>query len=83
MKILPLDYSKVEAIIKAPEPPQQLRSFLDLLNDYGIFIKNLTTLLHILNSFLQQNIKWSWFRDCKIAFKQAKRIGFIQSARSL
>ena len=67
--------SKVEAIVQAPEPQnvQQLRSFLGLLNYYGKFIKNLATLLHPLNKLVQQNVKWTWSMDCKIAFKRAKQ----------
>ena len=42
-------------------------------NYYGKFIKNLATLLHPLNKLLQQNVKWSWSMDCKIAFNQAKQ----------
>ncbi|KAL5489261.1 hypothetical protein EMCRGX_G018331 [Ephydatia muelleri] len=66
---------KVEAIVQAPEPQNvlQLRSFLGLLNYYGKFIKNLATLLHLLNKLLQQNVNWSWSMDCAIAFKQAKQ----------
>ena len=66
---------KVEAIVQAPDLQnvQQLRSFLGLLNYYGKFIKNLTTLLHPLNKLLQQNVKWSWSMNCNIAFNQAKQ----------
>ena len=52
--------SKVDAIINAPKPSnvQQLRSFLGLVNYYGKFIPNTSTLLHPLNSLLQADKKW-------------------------
>ena len=67
--------SKVEAIVKAPPPAnvQQLRSFLGLINYYGKFIPNLSTLLHPLNSLLQSNKKWCWSTECSKAFQNAKK----------
>ena len=66
--------SKVEAIVKAPKPVnvQQLRSFLGLINYYGKFIPNLSTLLHPLNALLQANKKWVWSSECAKAFQAAK-----------
>ena len=51
--------SKVEAILKAPDPEnlQQLRSFLGLLNYYGKFIPNLASIVHPLNQLLQKDAK--------------------------
>ena len=62
--------SKVEAIVKAPPPANvhQLRSFLGLINYYGKFIPNLSTLLHPLNSLLQSNKNGV----CSKAFQNAK-----------
>ena len=53
--------SKVEAILKAPDPRnlQQLRSFLGLLNYYGKFIPNLASIVHPLNHLLQKDAKWA------------------------
>ena len=66
--------SKVEAIMKAPVPVniQQLRSFLGLINYYGKFIPNLSTLLHPLNALLQASKKWVWPPECTKAFQAAK-----------
>ena len=52
--------SKIDAIVKAPEPTnvQELRSFLGLLNYYGKFIRNLSSILHPLNRLLQVQQKW-------------------------
>ena len=43
--------TKLKAIIEAPKPKnlQELRSLLGLLNYYGCFMLNLSSLLHILN----------------------------------
>ena len=55
--------SKVDAIISAPKPSngQQFMSFLDLVNYYGKFITNISTLLHPIN-FLADK-KWEWSPD--------------------
>ena len=65
---------KIEAIVSAPEPRdlQELRSFLGLLNYYGKFLPNLSTLVHPLNSLLQPSKKWKWSTECAQAFRQAK-----------
>ena len=67
--------SKVEAILKAPDPEnlQQLRSFLGLLNYYEKFIPNLASIVHPLNQLLQKDAKWSWTPDCAQAFTAAKQ----------
>ena len=51
--------TKVEAIIKAPVPGniQKLRSFPGLINYYGKFIPNLSTMLQLLNALLQAGTK--------------------------
>ena len=66
--------SKVEAIVNAPQPTniQELRSFLGLINYYGKFIRNLSSILHPLNCLLQANQKWEWTKECEHTFKQAK-----------
>ena len=67
--------SKVEAILRAPDPEnlQQLRSFLGLLNYYGKFIPNLANIVHPLNQLLQKDAKWTWTPDCVQAFTAAKQ----------
>ena len=46
---------KLDAILQAPAPTNltELRSFLGLVNYYGKFISNLSTILHPLNSLLK------------------------------
>ena len=65
---------KVKAIREAPHPTnvQELRSYLGLLNFYGNFIPNLSTLLSPLHELLHQKTKWSWSTECEEAFKKSK-----------
>ncbi|KAL4009353.1 hypothetical protein ACER0C_003205 [Sarotherodon galilaeus] len=67
---------KVEGVLKAPEPKNvsQLRSFLGLVNYYHKFLPNLSTVLHPLNSLLQQNVTWKWTKNCEEAFNGAKQL---------
>ena len=62
---------KLKAITKAPPPKNvtELRSFLGLINYYGRFIQNLSSLLHPLNNLLCQ---WKWSQECAEVFHLAK-----------
>ena len=73
-KWLHADEDKLEAIVKVPKPHnvQQLRAFLGLLNYYGKFLRNLSTVLHPLNRLLCQHVKWEWTVACQEAFDKAK-----------
>ena len=66
--------SKVEAVKMAPTPRnvQELRSFLGLVHYYGKFMPNLATLLHPLNTLLQDGQSWDWTLECEKAFRAAK-----------
>ena len=65
---------KIEAVVNAPEPRniQELRSFLCLLNYYGKFLPNLSSVVHPLNSLLQKSKQWKWSKACAQAFQHAK-----------
>ena len=65
---------KLAAICRAPTPcnVSELRSLLGLINYYGKFIPNLSTILHLLNNLLQQNRRWNWSKECAQAFQRAK-----------
>ena len=71
--IHPLE-EKVQAIVDAPSPRNvsELRSFLGLLNFYGQFIPNLSTLLQPLHELLQNGVKWDWNDECESAFQKSK-----------
>ncbi|XP_054280194.1 uncharacterized protein K02A2.6-like [Macrosteles quadrilineatus] len=63
-------------IVKAPRPTDltQLRSYIGLLNYYGKFLPNLSTLLHPLYNLLNKGVKWSWSEECERAFQKSKEL---------
>jgi transposase InsO family protein len=65
---------KLKAITCAPEPRNvtELRSFLGLLNYYGRFISQLSSILHPLNALLRKDVPWRWTKECRAAFAKAK-----------
>ncbi|XP_049886533.1 uncharacterized protein K02A2.6-like [Pectinophora gossypiella] len=69
------DPSKLDAISNAPRPENvtQLKSFLGMLNYYGRFIPNLSTMLHPLHALLKKGVDWKWNVDCEKSFEEAKR----------
>ena len=74
---------KIDAVVKAPPPENvsELRSFLGLVNYYGKFVPNLSTVLHPLNYLLKADVKWKWTKECSEAFSRAKEE--LASARVL
>ncbi|CAG9137931.1 unnamed protein product [Plutella xylostella] len=69
------DPTKLEAISSAPRPEDvsQLKSFLGMLNYYGKFIPNLSSLLHPLHNLLRKEASWKWDSLCDKAFLEAKQ----------
>ena len=67
---------KVEALRQAPSPRNlaELRSCLGLINYYGRFLPNLSTLLQPLNNLLRKEQEWAWTDECEEAFQQAKKM---------
>ena len=65
---------KIVAIKGAPSPKNvaELRSYLGLLNYYGNFIPNLSTLLQPLHELLRKGVKWAWTEECEKAFVRSK-----------
>ena len=61
---------KIRAITQAPAPQDvtQLWAFLGLLNYYGKFLKNLSTILAPLHKLLQQKTHWVWGKEQQLAF---------------
>ena len=57
-----LTTEKVEAIGKAPSPTcvEEHNSYLGLLDYYGSFLPNLSTLLHPLHKLVRKEEKWEW-----------------------
>ena len=54
--------SQVDAIANAPTPTniQEVCSFLGLLNYYGKFVHNLSTMVQPLHALFQAGKSWSW-----------------------
>ena len=65
---------KVRALLEAPTPTnvQQLRSFLGAVNYYRKFVSNLSSVLAPLNKLLQKGVRWTWGKEQRIAFTEAK-----------
>ena len=65
---------KIAAIKGAPSPKNvaELRSYLGLLNYYGNFIPNLSTLLQPLHELLRKGVTWAWTEECEKAFVRSK-----------
>ena len=80
---LRLSGKKTQAIQNAPTPKttSELRSFLGLMNYYGKFISNLSTLMAPLHWLLQKHAKWDWGRAQENAFRKAK--GVISSSSQI
>lgn len=65
---------KMEAVQKLPRPSNvvELRAFLGLINCYGKFIENLSSIVKPLNTLLKKDTKFKWTNDCERAFMLAK-----------
>ena len=65
---------KIAAIVDAPHPTnvQELRAFLGLVQYYGRFIKQLSTITYPLNRLLGKGSPWNWDQACKKAFQNLK-----------
>ena len=65
---------KIAAIVEAPNPTcvQGLRAFLGLVNYYGKFIHQLSTLTYPLNRLLCKGAPWVWNKSYQRAFMQLK-----------
>ena len=74
---------KTRATSNAPAPQNvtQLRSFLGLLNYYGKFLPNLSSVLAPLYTLLQKGSSWKWEKEQKNAFFKAKQM--LTSAKVL
>lgn len=66
---------KTDAIQRASVPKNvtELRSFLALLNYYGKFIPNLSTLIQPMTVLLHKDVDWQWSDTCQKAFESAKQ----------
>ena len=67
---------KIRAILEAPAPNSvtQLRPFLGMVNYYGKFLPQLSSLLALLCSLLQKQAKWHWGTDQEQTFTKVKHL---------
>ncbi|XP_035806354.2 uncharacterized protein K02A2.6-like [Amphiprion ocellaris] len=67
---------KVRAIKEAPSPKNvaELRSFLGLVNYYGKFLPDLSTVLAPLYQLLHKDSSWQWRQTQQKAFQQVKEL---------
>ncbi|XP_062586311.1 uncharacterized protein K02A2.6-like [Saccostrea cucullata] len=67
---------KVKAVVEAkiPENVTELRAFLGLVNYYGKFMPNLSTVLRPLHKLLEKDRKWNWTNECQTAFRKVKEL---------
>ncbi|XP_033126304.1 uncharacterized protein K02A2.6-like [Anneissia japonica] len=67
---------KVEAIAQASSPTNitELRSYLGLLNYYGKFFPNVSTVINPLNALLRKQTPWCWDKGCEVAFQNSKKL---------
>jgi len=66
----------VRAIKEAPSPKNvaELRSFLGLVNYYGKFLPELSTVLAPLYQLLHKDCSWNWQQAQETAFQQVKEL---------
>ncbi|XP_058840747.1 uncharacterized protein K02A2.6-like [Topomyia yanbarensis] len=66
--------AKVEAINGMPIPKnkEEVRSFVGLINYYGRFFKNLSTVLYPLNNLLKKDVPFVWTKQCEESFRTVK-----------
>lgn len=65
---------KIEAIKQMPRPKNlsEIRAFTGMINYYGRFIPNLSTILRPLNALLRKDTPFIWSKEYEAAFCQAK-----------
>jgi len=67
--------SKVNAIqdMKMPSNKEEVRAFLGLINYYGRFVKNLSSITFPLNQLLQDDVEFDFNKSCEQAFVEIKK----------
>lgn len=67
---------KIDAINKMPRPTNitEVRAFIGMINYYGRFFKNLSTILYPLNQLLHKDAKFVWNKHCERCFQTLKEM---------
>lgn len=68
--------NKVKAVLNAPRPENltQLKSYLGLINYYGKFLPNLSTVIAPLYQLTKKDVPFEWSNDCDLAFLKSKEL---------
>lgn len=71
---LKTEIAKIDAVNKTPQPTNasEVKAFLGLVNYYGKFVRNLSSVLEPLYGLLKSNIKFVWSTECEKAFQSIK-----------
>ncbi|XP_062538906.1 uncharacterized protein K02A2.6-like [Armigeres subalbatus] len=66
---------KITAIqdMRQPKNKDEVRSFVGLINYYGRFFENLSTVLYPLNNLLKNDVPFKWTRQCEVSFRTVKK----------
>lgn len=59
--------------MQRPRNITEVSSFLGMINYYGRFISNLSSILYSLNNLLHKNTAFRWSKDCETSFQAAKK----------
>lgn len=67
--------SKIDAIVRMPEPKnkEEVRAYIGLVNYYGRFFPNLSTILYPLNNLLKDKVDFIWNKDCIKSFRTIQK----------
>ncbi len=67
-------WTKVVAILEMPNPTNvhTLRSFIGLCNYYMIYVKDFSTIVHLLYVLLKKDVVWTWSEESQEAFNTLK-----------
>lgn len=58
--------------MKPPQNKDEVKANVGLINYYGRFFKNLSTILFPINILLKVKVKYIWDRNCQSAFDNIK-----------
>lgn len=66
---------KISSVVNAhvPKDVYEVKSFLGLVNFYGKFFPNLSTIANPLNELTKKDVKFFWSDKCQKAFQRIKR----------
>lgn len=75
-KGLKTEISKIDAVNRTPQPTNvsEVKAFLGLVNYYGKFVRNISSILEPLYGLLKSGIEFEWSNECEKAFQSIKQL---------